>query len=56
MCRAMVEDPDKEETQTQCRRIADVVGKMLAGLNDIMLTTINRHDLLKDEREIYDRN
>jgi phosphoglucosamine mutase len=30
MCRVMVEGPTKEETQTFCRRIADVVGKMLS--------------------------
>ena len=30
MCRVMVEGPTKKETQTYCRQIADVVGKMLA--------------------------
>ncbi len=30
MCRVMVEGPTKEETETYCRQIADVVGKMLA--------------------------
>jgi phosphoglucosamine mutase len=30
MCRVMVEGPTKEETQTYCRQIADVVEKMLA--------------------------
>jgi phosphoglucosamine mutase len=30
MCRVMVEGPTKEETQTYCRKIADVVEKMLA--------------------------
>ena len=30
MCRVMVEGPTQEETQTHCRRIAEVVEKMLA--------------------------
>jgi phosphoglucosamine mutase len=30
MCRVMVEGPTKEETETNCRQIADVVKKMLA--------------------------
>jgi phosphoglucosamine mutase len=30
MCRVMVEGPTREETETYCRRIADVVEKMLA--------------------------
>ena len=30
MCRVMVEGPTKKETETHCRRIADVVKKMLA--------------------------
>jgi phosphoglucosamine mutase len=30
MCRVMVEGPTKEETQTYCRQIADVVEKMLS--------------------------
>jgi phosphoglucosamine mutase len=30
MCRVMVEGPTKEETQTYCRQIADVVGIMLS--------------------------
>ena len=30
MCRVMVEGPTKEETQTYCRQIADVVERMLA--------------------------
>jgi phosphoglucosamine mutase len=30
MCRVMVEGPTKKETETHCRRIADIVRKMLA--------------------------